>query len=150
MPIFPLSRTFGARKHQIMIGEKSAIYGEKLKRLRINQFISQREMAIKFKMSQQAYSKLEKGKIRFTIKKVEKICKIFKLSVDEFITISPKLSKAKDVKTDNYNIKILKKHYERLLLIKDIRIGELEIEIKRLKKGRKISKTPLDVHILGI
>jgi len=145
-----LSCRFDARKHQIMIGEKSVIYGEKLKRLRINQFISQREMAIKFKMSQQAYSLLEKGKIKFTIKKIEKICKLFKLSTDEFILISPKLSKVKDLKTDNYNIKILKKYYERLLLIKDIRIGELEIENKRLKKGRKISKTPLDVHVMSI
>lgn len=132
-----------------MIQEKSVIYGEKLKRLRINQFISQREMANKFKITQQGYSKLEKGETKFSIKRIEKICKIFKISVDDFILISPKLSKTKDVKTDAYNIKILKKHYERLLLIKDIRIGELEIENKRLKKGRKISAKPMDVHIMG-
>lgn len=124
----------------------NCIYSNKLKLLRINHFISQKDMALKFKISQQSYSELEKGYTNFTIKKIEKICKIFNIKYDEFITINSKPSKTK--KPDSLAIKLLKKHYERLLLEKDIRIGELEIETKRLKKNKKVSKNSPKVYVM--
>ena len=49
-----------------MLEETNANYAKKLKRLRINQFISQKDMAIKFGISQQSYGDLENGKTNFT------------------------------------------------------------------------------------
>lgn len=122
------------------------IYGNKLKLLRTSQFISQKDLALKFEISQQSYSDLEKGYTNFSVKKIEYICKIFNIKVDEFITTNSKQRKTK--KPNSPAIKILKKHYERLLLEKDIRIGELEIEAKRLKKNKKNSNSPPEVYVM--
>lgn len=128
--------------------ETNVIYAKKLKLLRINQFFSQKEIAIKFKISQQAYAKMEIGKTNFSLKKVEKICKIFNVPFDDFITINNKKPKTNNKKTDSYNVKVLKKYYERLLLVMEIRIGELELENKHLKKGRKISKKEPEIYVM--
>lgn len=126
------------------------IYGKKLKQLRNNQFIFQKEMAAKLKITQQAYSDLEKGKTNFSNKRIEKICKIFKVPVDEFITINaPKTKNKKSKNMDSYNIKVLKKHYERLLLEKDIRIGKLEIELMHHKPIRVASKKLKEIRVMA-
>lgn len=140
--IFKLAAT---KKLKFMLEETKIIYGKRLKVLRINQFISQEEMAIKFNISQQSYSAMERGETKFSVKKIEKICKIFKIPLTEFITINTKQRKTKKEIPDSYSIRLLKKHYERLLLEKDVRIGDLEIENKHLKKDKKISKKPPEV-----
>ncbi len=148
--LFPFISTLDARKQRIMIEDKSAIYAEKLKHLRINQFISQQEMAIKFKITQQAYSKLEKGDTKFNTKKIEKICKFFKVPVAEFITINIAKTKNKKSKSlDSYNIKVLKQYYERLLLEKDIRIGKLEIELMHHKPIIKPTKKFKEIRVMA-
>jgi transcriptional regulator with XRE-family HTH domain len=132
-----------------MTEEKSVIYAKKLKLLRINQFISQKNMAIKFKISQQGYAKLESGKVNFSMKRVEKICKIFKIPITEFITINTKSKKTNSKSTDSYNIKVLKMHYERLLLAKDIRIGKLEIELLHYKPISKPTKKLKEIRVMA-
>lgn len=126
--------------------ETNAIYAKKLKTLRVNSFMTQEDVAVKFKITQQAYGKMERGKINFTLQKIEKICKIFNVAFDEFVTIN--LKKTNHQKSESHNIKVLKKHYERLLLIKDIRIGELELENKHLKKGRRVSKKEPEIYVM--
>lgn len=148
MPIFRFIRRLVAGKTRIMITKKSAIYGEKLKRLRINLFITQKEMAKKFKVSQQSYSDMEKGKTKFTVKKIQKICKIFKISAEEFITIDSKQTALKIKNRDSHNINVLKKHYELLLLEQEIRIGELEMEIKQLGGSIKKGKKPNSLRVM--
>ena len=128
--------------------ETNVIYAKKLKLLRVSHFMTQQNVADKFKITQQAYAAMEKGKINFTLQKIEKTCKIFNTPFDDFLTINLKKVKTNHKKTDSYNIKVLKKHYERLLLIKDIRIGELELENKHLKKGRKLSKKEPDIYVM--
>ena len=78
---------------------------------------------------------------------MEKICKIFNIPFDEFITINANQAKIKNKNTESRTTKVLKKHYERLLLVKDIRIGELELENALLKKGRKNSKNQLEIYV---
>ncbi len=130
----------------IVVENNKHVFAKKLKHLRITSFISQKNMAKKFKISQQAYAKLENGKVHFTIKKIEKICKIFNIEHDDFITINSKSRKTKN--PDSQSIKILKKYYQRKLLEKEIRIGELELEIIRLTKGKRTGKPSLDVHVM--
>ena len=89
--------------------QESHFYGKKLKLLRVSQLILQKEMAIKLKITQQAYSDLENGKTNFSLQRIEKICKFFKVPVAEFITITtPKNKKSKS--TDKYNVKVLKQY----------------------------------------
>ena len=113
-------------------------YGKKLKLLRINQFKTQSYMALKFKISQQSYSDMEKGNTRFTDAKIKKVCKFFNVPEDEFITIDTKQRKIKTKKQDSYTIRVLKKHYEVKLLELQVRIDELEIENGRLKRIKGI------------
>ena len=128
--------------------ENNDLYGKKLKRLRINQFITQSDMAIKFKISQQAYAKMEYGKTNFTLKKVEKICKFFNITVKEFLTINYTQSKIKNRNNDSYNVRVLKQHYERLLLLKDIEIADLQMKVQHLNKDKKTSRTPSKLRVI--
>lgn len=132
-----------------MKDEKGTFYAKKLKLLRVTHFFSQQEMANKFKISQQGYAKLENGKINFSIKRIEKICKVFNISFDEFITISHKPKKVKSKSTDSYNIKVLKLYYEKLLLEKEIQIGDLELQIKHLSKGKKTIKSSPKLRVIA-
>ena len=132
----------------IMIKKTNTIYGEKLKRLRVTAFITQKQMAIKFNMSQQGYGALENGLTKFSAEKINKICKIFNVSSEEFLTLPSKQRKINVDKPDSYAVKILKKHYEVLLLEKEIEIKQLQIQVKHLTKGKKIIKTPSKVRVL--
>lgn len=131
-----------------MIKKTNTIYGEKLKRLRVNAFITQKQMAVKFKITQQSYSDLENGLTKFSTEKVKKICKIFNVSSEEFLTLPSKQRKMNVNKPDSYAVKVLKKHYEVLLLEKEIEIKKLQIQVKHLTKDKKISKTPSNVRVL--
>ena len=131
-----------------MIKKPTTMYGEKLKRLRVNAFMTQKQMAVKFNMTQQGYGGLENGLTKFSTEKVKKICKIFNVSSEEFLTLPTKQSKMNVNKPDSYVVKVLKKHYEVLLLEKEIEIKELQIQVKHLTKGKKIIKTPSNVRVL--
>lgn len=133
----------------IMIKKTNTIYGEKLKRLRVNAFITQKKMAVKFKISQQSYSELENGLTKFSLEKVKKICKIFNITSEEFLTLPTKQRKFNVNKPDSYAVKVLKKYYEVLLLEKDIEIKKLQIHVKHLTKSKKNIKTPSKVRVLG-
>ncbi len=129
-------------------GKTNTMYGEKLKRLRVNAFITQKSIATKLKISQQAYSDLENGLTKFSIEKVKKICKIFNVSSEEFLTLPTNQRKINVNKPDSYALKVLKMHYEVLLLEKDIEIKQLQIQVKHLTKNKKIIKTPSKVRVL--
>lgn len=129
-------------------GKTNTMYGEKLKRLRVNAFITQKNIATKLKISQQAYSDLENGLTKFSIEKVKKICKIFNVSSEEFLTLPTNQRKINVNKPDSYALKVLKMHYEVLLLEKDIEIKQLQIQVKHLTKNKKIIKTPSKVRVL--
>ncbi len=116
--------------------KKRLLFSKKLKLLRINAFFSQQEMALKFKISQQGYSKLESGESRFSPEKIDTICKIFKISFDEFVTITRPPKKTDPSAPDSHNIKTLKLHYEQLLLGQELKIRQLEAQLLRHTKIR--------------
>ena len=132
-----------------MSKKPTTIYGEKLKRLRVNAFITQKQMAVKFKMTQQGYGALENGLTKFSTDKIQKICKIFNVSSDLFLELPTKQRKINVKKADSYAIKVLKKHYEVLLLEKDIEIKKLRIQVKHLTKDKKINKTAPKLHVIA-
>lgn len=115
----------------------NTIYGKKLIYLRTCLLIKQEEMALKFGISQQGYGHLEKGKTNFNVKKIEKICEIFNISMQEFLTLEVPTIQVNTKENSDLEIQILKKHHELLLLEKNIRIAELETENKRLKASQK-------------
>lgn len=131
-----------------MSEDRNLIYGKKLTRLRTNQFLTQNEVASKFSITQQSYADLENGQTNFSFKKIEKICEIFDIVFEDFITLNSDLVKTKNRDAESYTIKLLKKHHEKVLLEKDIRIGELVKENKYLKRDITISKDPPDVYVM--
>lgn len=132
------NRTFTNEKQRNMAKNIDVSYGKKLKLLRINQFKTQKDMAIKFKISQQSYSDMEKGKTRFTETKIKKVCKFFRISFADFVILENKQRKINEKKKDSYAIRVLKQHYEVKILEKQVRIGELELENSRLKRIKSI------------
>lgn len=113
-------------------------YGKKLKLLRLTQFKTQKDMALKFGMTQQSYSDMERGNTRFNEKKIKKICKFFNVPFEEFITAETTQRKITTKKKDSYAIHVLKQHYEVKLLEQQIKIDQQEIEIGRLKRIKGI------------
>lgn len=132
-----------------MSKKASEIYGQKLKRLRVNAFITQKSMALKFKMTQQGYGALEHGLTKFSTEKVEKICKIFNVSREEFLALPTKQRKMNVKKPDSYAVKVLKKHYEILLMEKDIEIKRLQIQVKHLTKDKTPSSRTSKLHVIA-
>ena len=112
-------------------------YGEKLKQLRIMQFKTQKQMAANFKITQQAYSDLEKGKTNFTEEKIKQICMFFNVPFTDFITLQTKQRKIQTKHKDSYPIKVLKEHYEIKILELQIKIDELKLENGKLKRIKR-------------
>lgn len=110
------------------------LHTQKLKLLRINSFFSQKSIASKLKISQQAYGKIEDGKTQLSLKNMEKLCKIFKIEVVDFLTINPTDSKIKNRSMDSFNVKVLKEYHEIKLLEKQVKINALEEEVRKLKR----------------
>jgi transcriptional regulator with XRE-family HTH domain len=109
--------------------EKQDFYRKKLKRLRLNHLLGQKEMAVKFNISQQSYAKLEAGKTLFTQKKIEKICRIFNIEVQDFAMTSWSERLCQNPIEPSI-VQVLKMHYEKLLLQQEKRIKELEISLQ--------------------
>lgn len=120
-----------------MSKEINITYGKKLKLLRMMQFKTQKHMAFTFKITQQAYSDLEKGKTNFTEEKIKQICKFYKVPFDEFITIQNKQRKLLVKEKDSYAIRVLKEHYEIKMLELQIKVDELKLELGRLKRIKR-------------
>ncbi len=58
---------------------------EKLRKLRIEKGYSQEYMAAKLGLSQSAYSKIERGKTKLTIERLESLTEALEASVDEVL-----------------------------------------------------------------
>jgi transcriptional regulator with XRE-family HTH domain len=65
-------------------------YAAKLYKLRREADIKQPQLAAFLGISQQAYSKLERGETNFSREVIEVICKYFKIPIEDFRYISPK------------------------------------------------------------
>lgn len=125
-------------------------YGKKLRFLRTAIPTIQFDIASKLKMSQQSYSELEKGKTQFSAKILNKVCKAFNITVQEFILIQPKLS---PVKMDNpilndTNVKILILNHKKQLLERDIEIIQLQLELKKYKRPSKKPQELAPIYVM--
>ncbi len=94
-------------------------------------------MAEKLKVCQQAYSKLEKGKIKFTPQRISQICNVFKLKEKDFMLLEVHLL-PKSFENPLKNgidelIVALNRHYEILLLESELRNVKLEQKIRNYK-----------------
>lgn len=62
------------------------VIGMNIKRLRVNKKITQEELADLLYVSKQAVSKWEKGINLPDIERMEKICKLFNIKIDELLS----------------------------------------------------------------
>lgn len=123
-------------------------YGKKLTLLRTTLFAKQADIASKLNISQQAYSHLENGKTHFSINIINKLCAIFNITFQEFITINEKELIVPINQPNNDILKILELHHKKITLEKDIRIVQLELELKKHKRQPIISKESAPIYVM--
>ena len=123
-------------------------YGKKLTLLRTTLFAKQADIASKLTISQQAYSLLESGKTHFSISIVNKLCAIFNITFQEFITMNEKELMVPINQPNNNTLKILELQHKKITLEKDIRIVQLELELKKHKKQPFIYKESAPIYVM--
>jgi DNA-binding XRE family transcriptional regulator len=114
--------------------------GQKLKVLRESSNGKQKDLALILNITQQSYSKIENGKTNFSDILITKICDTFKISPMEFITNQNMLSKNLSLVSSNQNHmedlsnRILFASFKKQLIEKELRIVELELEVRKHKR----------------
>lgn len=124
------------------------ILGEKLRILRTYFGYQQKEMAVKFNIGQQAYSDLEMGRTNFTDKKISKICEIFNITFQEFLSVESADIITKNQISESATIRILKLNHKKELLEKELRIVELELELKKYKKFTTYKEHSSSIYVM--
>jgi transcriptional regulator with XRE-family HTH domain len=106
-------------------------------------------MALKFNIGQQAYSDLEMGNTNFTDKKISQICEIFNITFQEFLSIeSADLTKKHNILSENVAVHILKLRHKKELLERDLKIVQLEIELKKHKKSYQNIENVKPIYVM--
>jgi transcriptional regulator with XRE-family HTH domain len=123
-------------------------YGKKLTLLRTAIFAKQIDISSKLNMSQQAYSNLENGKTHFSVNIINKLCAIFNITFQEFITMNDQGSQVAINHPDNDTLKILELHHQKITLEKDIRIVQLELELKKHKRLPIITHESAPIYVM--
>ncbi len=114
--------------------------GQKLKVLRENSNRKQKDLALILSTTQQSYSKIENGKTNFSDALITKICDTFQITPIEFISSQNILSKNITLISSNKNhiedlsTRILFASFKKQLIEKELRIVELELEVRKHKR----------------
>lgn len=117
-----------------MIKGADIVYAKKLKELRKSSGKIQYNLGLELGLkNQQAYSDLENGKIQFDEKLVYGICKIFKISYNDFVSLPITSGNSQSEASKSLEEKIEARIWEKLLIEKDIKINDLEIKNYSLK-----------------
>jgi transcriptional regulator with XRE-family HTH domain len=114
--------------------------GQKLKVLRESSNRKQKDLAQILSTTQQSYSKIENGKTNFSDALITKICDTFQITPIEFISSQNMLSKNITLVSSNKNhmedlsTRILFASFKKQLIEKELRIVELELEVRKHKR----------------
>lgn len=134
-----------------MVNTRNVTLGKKLKLLRTTTDAIQDVIAAKLNIGQQAYSKLENGKTKFTDKKIYKICDVFNITPEYFITLENSLLLPITVRQqimDHDSYKILMITHKKQLLEKDIHIVELELAARKPKKHKVVYSKLKPIYVM--
>lgn len=132
-------------------------YAKKLKLLRTKSSkpkLIQKDIAIRFGMKQQNYSKLENGEINFSDKILNKISEVFNITILEFISFENEVPTAKPIvmpninNIDDYTTRILFASLRKQIAQQKVRIADLEIEARRQKIDTVISDNFAPLYVL--
>lgn len=113
-----------------------------IRKLRVTRRISQTEVAQKLGISQNAYSRIERGLTRISTERLQKLAEIFGITVQELLTeqeLSNKPMVAKEPGTKSEDVWI----YEKMIQHKDETIQSLRETIQILKEQLEAYKTLL-------
>ena len=117
--------------------------GQKIEKIRKLKGFSQEYIANKLRISQNSFSKIERGETKITLKKLNEICKVLEIDIEILKRFDPfqELKQLAEVESASDLIAIILssfdrvvKLYEDLLIEKDERIKDLEYTILILKK----------------
>ena len=118
----------------------NSFLGQKLKVLRESSNRKQKDLALILNTTQQSYSKIENGKTNFSDALISKICDTFKITPIEFISSQKILSQHVSLASSNKNhmedlsTRILFASFKKQLIEKELRIIELELEVRKHKR----------------
>lgn len=113
--------------------------GEKIEKIRKIKGISQEYIASKLSISQNAYSKMERGEIKITAQHIPLICDLLEIDPNTLFNFEPSMifhnctSSGQFNNSNINNSDLIKELYEKLLFEKDSKIKQLEDELKRIK-----------------
>lgn len=84
------------------------LIGSRIKNLRKENKMSQEELASKLGISRSYFSKIENGQRGLSIEIMQKLCKVFNMSMDEFLETIEEKDNYLEVETKNFSKKIFK------------------------------------------
>ncbi len=121
--------------------EINLIFANKLQELRKERNAKQETLAKELKISQQAYSKLERGASNFTMITIKKICTFFEISISTFLNTGSqtKFTNSPQANTQNsFNNEITL--VNELIKSKDEIISSQKELIAQLKQSLELTK----------
>lgn len=132
-------------------------FAKKLKLLRTKYSKSkdiQKDIAVKFGMKQQNYSKLENGETNFSDKILDKICDEFNITRTEFITSQSQLpqinvpAQANINSIDDYTMRILFSKFRKEILELKLLNADLEIEVRRYRRNYIVGEDGPPIYVI--
>lgn len=118
--------------------------GIQMKIIRQQKGITQEVLAEELNISQSSYAKLESGHTQITAERLQEIAVVLSVPLAEFIVPTELFQKVQLNSLKGEKIKYFQVDGRRLLKEKNIRIKELELEVKYL---RKLLKKELKVKL---
>jgi transcriptional regulator with XRE-family HTH domain len=121
------------------------LVGSKIKKLRELKGLKQEYMADKLKMSQPAYSRLEKDEVKIDIETLDKIAEVFEMRVEDLLRFDEKISYYVNNNDNSHAANVAMNYgtindienFNKLLIQINERIERIWKEIEILKNERK-------------
>ncbi|MBW3520299.1 helix-turn-helix domain-containing protein [Flavobacterium sp. NKUCC04_CG] len=106
--------------------------GQKLKALRISQFLTQESLADKLHISQSTYARMENGKSNSWVNHIEGFCKLYQIQPEELLRFSDELpSYNTDEKAIDKVLHTLIQNLENQIKEKDELISYLKEQLRK-------------------
>ncbi len=108
--------------------------GQHLKNLREKNNMKQSEAAIFFGITQQNYSKIERGKVNFSDKILNNICNSFNLTPSDFLNYQQGASEANLAENKDVDKALIDQLKWRIKMM-NLKIADLEIEVRQYRRN---------------
>lgn len=127
----------------------NAYLGQKLKTLRESSCRKQADMAMAFQITQQSYSKIERGQTNFSNKILNNIAQVFDISPLDFLSVSlDKKGQITRTGVEDFATRIIIAGLKKHIAEQKLRIAELEIASITGKISTPVSKNIKPLYVM--